>query len=104
MALGEGDNGKTLTMPVGTSILLQLPGNPSTGYDWEASIGNPSVLEQSGMPKFTPSSSAVGAGGTYNFWFHPRTAGRTDLTLVYRRSWETGIAPLKTYTITIVVQ
>jgi predicted secreted protein len=46
----------------------------------------------------------LGAGGTYNFWFQPKTAGRTDLTLVYRRSWETDIAPLKTYKITIAVQ
>jgi inhibitor of cysteine peptidase len=104
VTLSEGDNGKTVTMSVGTSVLLQLPGNPSTGYDWEATIGTPSVLEQSGMPKFTPSSSAVGAGGTYNFWFQPKSAGRTDLTLVYRRSWETGVAPLKTYKITIAVQ
>jgi inhibitor of cysteine peptidase len=104
VTLGESDNGKTVTVSAGTSILLQLPGNPSTGYDWEVTIGNPSVLEQSGTRKFTPSSSAMGAGGTYNFWFQPKTAGRTDLTLVYRRSWETGVAPLKTYKITIAVQ
>ena len=103
LTLGEGDNGKTVTMSAGTSVLLQLPGNPSTGYDWEVTIGNPSVLEQ-GMRRFTPSSSAMGAGGTYNFWFQPKAAGKTDLTLVYRRSWETDIAPLKTYKITIAVQ
>src|SRR5450759_5519186 len=104
VTLGEGDNGKTVTMSAGTSVLLQLPGNPSTGYDWEVTIGNPSVLAQSGMPQFPPSRRALGAGGTYNFWFQPKTAGRTDLTLVYRRSWETDIAPLKTYKITIAVQ
>jgi len=103
VTLDEGDNGKTVTMSPGTSVLIQLPGNPSTGYDWEMTIGNPSVLEQSGMPKFTPSSGAMGAGGMYDFWFRAKAAGNTDLTLAYRRSWETGIAPLRTYKITIAV-
>ena len=104
LMVGEGANGKTLTISAATPVLLQLPGNPATGYDWEVSIGHPSVLEQSGMPKFTPSSSALGASGTYNFSFHAKTAGKTDLTLVYRRPWETGTAPLKTFKVTFVVQ
>ena len=103
LTLGESANGKTLTVSAKTSILLQLPGNPSTGYDWEVTIGNPSVLDQSTW-EFTPSSTALGAGGTYSFWFQPKASGRTDVTLVYRRSWETGVAPLKTYKITIAVQ
>lgn len=104
VTLGEGDNGKTVTVSAGASVLVQLPGNPSTGYDWEVTVGNPSVLEQSGAPKFTPSSGALGAGGTYQFWFQPKTAGTTDLTLVYRRSWERDVAPVKTYKITIAVR
>lgn len=104
LTLGEGADGKTVTMSVATPVLLQLPGSPATGYDWEVSIGNPSVLEQSGVPKFTPSSTALGSSGTYNFWFKAKTTGKTDLTLVYRRSWETGTAPLKTYKVTVVVQ
>jgi inhibitor of cysteine peptidase len=103
LTLGEGANGKTVTVSRQGSILLQLPGNPTTGYDWEVTIGNPSVLEQ-GTSKFTPSSNALGAGGTYSFWFQPKATGRTDLTLVYRRAWETGVEPLKTYKVTVTVQ
>jgi len=103
LTLGEGANGKTVTVSRQGAILLQLPGNPTTGYDWEVTIGNPSVLEQ-GPSKFTPSSSALGAGGTYSFWFQPKATGRTDLTLAYHRAWETGVEPLKTYKVTITVQ
>ena len=52
--------------------------------------------------EFTRSSTAIGAGGTYTFQLLAKSAGRSDLTLLYRRSWETGVAPLQTYHVTIV--
>lgn len=104
VTLGEGDNGQTVTVASGGVITIQLPGNPTTGYGWEASIGNGAVLTALGAPVFKPSSSALGAGGTFTFQYKAKAAGRSDLTIVYRRSWETGTPPLETYQITVVVQ
>ncbi len=104
VTLGEGDNGQTVTVASGNVITIQLPGNPTTGYGWVASIGNGAVLKAAGGPVFKPSSSAIGAGGIYAFQYKGIAAGRSDLTIVYGRSWETGTPPLETYQITVVVQ
>jgi inhibitor of cysteine peptidase len=101
--LNESDNGATVTVASGGRITIDLPGNPSTGYGWAAIIGDPSVISESSHPVFTPASSALGAGGTYRFQYKARSSGRTELMLVYRRSWETGIPPVKTYRIAVVV-
>lgn len=104
VTLGEGDSGVTVTVSQGAVITLQLPANPSTGYDWEATISNQSVLKETSAPVFKPSSSAIGTGGTYTFQYQAKGSGRSDLTLVYRRAWETGVAPLRTFTVTIVAR
>ena len=104
MTLGDGDNGRTVTVARNTVISIQLEGNPTTGYSWESSVGSRAVLNPTNDGDFKPSSSAIGAGGTYTFQYQALAHGRTDVTLVYRRSWETGVEPLKTFQVTIVVR
>ena len=104
VTLGDGDNGRTFTVARGTVLAIQLEGNPTTGYTWESSVGSRAVLNPTSDGDFKPSSSAIGAGGTYTFQYQALTRGRTDVTLVYRRSWETGVEPLKTFQVTIVVR
>ena len=104
MTLGEGDSGRTVTVSQGTQLMIQLPANPSTGYSWNATVGDSSVLTQAGDPVFKPSSDALGAGGTYTIWFQAAGPGKTSLRLDYARSWETGVAPLKTFQIEVVVR
>lgn len=103
LGLGEAANGKTFTLQKGAQITLQLPGNPTTGYSWEASVSNPAVLKQSSAPVYKPTGAALGSGGTYTFWYETVGSGSSDLTLVYRRSWETDVAPLKTFRVTVSV-
>jgi inhibitor of cysteine peptidase len=100
----EGDNGRTVTVAAGRVITIELPGNPTTGFSWAATVGNPSMLREVSPPVYTPSSRALGGGGNYTFQYKVGAAGQTDLTLVYRRSWETGVAPLKTFKLTVFIQ
>ena len=64
---------------------------------------NTSILKQEGEVAFTPSSSAIGAGGTQAFRFKAIGTGQTTLTLVYRRPWENNVAPTQTFTIQVSV-
>ena len=96
--------GGTTTVPPGAQITIQLPGNATTGYTWAATVGDPSVLNEAGPAAFSLSSDALGAGGTYTFRYRAAASGQTDLTLVYKRSWEAGTPPLRTYRITVVVR
>ena len=34
--IGKADNGKRAQVPVGQWVLIRLPGNPTTGYQWQA--------------------------------------------------------------------
>ncbi len=103
-SLDESDNGRTVTVPNGAQLMLQLPGNPTTGYSWEAATSILGVIKESTPPVYKPSGGALGSGGTYTFWYEAVGKGRTELTLVYRRSWETNVAPLKTFKVIIAVQ
>jgi predicted secreted protein len=83
--LTASDNGQKITLFAGQELVIQLPGNPSTGYTWEA-------------------KDLVGSGGTLTLTFRVLKTGPAALTLVYHRSWETSVAPQQTFSITAVVK
>lgn len=105
--LTEADNGKTITVEAGDDVQVILNGNPTTGYSWTATVGDKTVVQQQGDPAYAQEStdpSVVGAGGTYTFTFEAAAAGQTTLTLDYARSFEEGVAPIQTYSVTITVK
>ncbi|MCX8033300.1 MAG: protease inhibitor I42 family protein [Thermoleophilia bacterium] len=105
--LTEADNGKTITIKVGQTIEVTLPGNPTTGYGWGAALADKdkALLEQVGEPVYTQDKTdgeLVGAGGTYTFTFRAKAAGAATLKLTYARPWET-VEPLATYQVTVTI-
>lgn len=112
LACGGNDSPKRLTIDdagttvkVGNSDTFQvtLAGNPTTGYTWEAENLDQSILEQQGDWEFKPESSAVGAGGTLTATFKAIGVGATTLRLIYHRTFEPNVAPLKTWDATVEV-
>ena len=104
-ALSQSDNGGQVQVKVGGQIVIKLPGNPSTGYSWEAQNLDASMFEQVGQPTFQVSGPAMpGAGGTVTLTFKALQAGTASLTLVYHRSWETTVAPADTFSVTVTVK
>jgi inhibitor of cysteine peptidase len=89
LVFGEEAEGQQVTMTVGQDLVLRLESNPSTGYGWEVAELDTSVVAQQGEPRFLPSSDLPGASGIETWRFRAVGRGRTDLRLVYRRSWET---------------
>ena len=106
-ALTEGNNGKTININVGETLVIRLASNPSTGYTWETKDLDTQMLEQVGEAAFespdTP-PDLVGAGGTLVLTFKALEPGTITLTLVYHRSWETDVAPLQTFSVTVAVR
>ncbi len=100
----DQDAGKTVSLHKGDTLVVTLEGNPTTGYNWENTLADQSVLQQKGEPEFVADSQALGAGGKISLAFEAVSAGQTDLTLVYHRSWEKGVEPLETYQVTVVVK
>jgi inhibitor of cysteine peptidase len=103
--IGESANGTKVELAVGQSLELSLPGNATTGYDWALDGALPSQLATvSDSYETTAPAGIVGAGGVHAFLFVARSPGTGTLKLRYARSWETGVAPLKTFAVTVTVR
>jgi predicted secreted protein len=99
----EKGNGKTFNVTEGDDVVLTLPANLTTGYDWvvtstDRSFGYPTK-------SFKVDSSAIGSGGMRTFTWKTRApfslVGSHRVELAYKRSWESGSA--KTFAFTVKV-
>ncbi|MBN1148447.1 MAG: protease inhibitor I42 family protein [Anaerolineales bacterium] len=104
MVLTEDDHGKTITLKSGQKLNITLEGNPTTGYNWEVETPATGSLEQLGEAEFKPSSGALGSGGKITLRFQATSPGETLLQLVYRRPWEQGVLPEKTFEVKVIVE
>ena len=103
--LDANSNGTQQELARGQTITVALDSNPTTGYSWAVSDVDQNVLRQLGDPSYQSSNTnLVGSGGVQSFRFEAANAGMTTLKLVYRRPWETNVAPIKTYTVQVAVR
>ena len=105
VTLTEADNGKDIDLTAGTTLLVKLKGNPSTGYSWTVA-GDPAPLrlQKSSFAKKSGGGQKVGASGTETLRLSASSAGMSTLTVVYRRSWEYNVPPAKTFSVRVNVR
>jgi len=105
VSLTAADNGSQVKVNSGDQIVITLDGNPSTGFSWEAKNLDPTMFEQVGEPTFVSSNPGmVGAGGSLTLTFKALKAGTVPLTLIYHRPWETGVEPINTFSVNVIVK
>jgi inhibitor of cysteine peptidase len=107
MSIGRAENGGTVELKIGETLMVSLDSNITTGYSWEIAESDESILKLKGEPEYVEPKSdpqLVGAGGTQVFRFEALKAGQATLTLVYRRPWEKDVAPADTYSLTVTVK
>jgi len=104
LKIGSESNGKTITINQGTSLILTIEGNPTTGYAWAVTDVDQKILSSMGEPGFKTDSKLVGSGGVYTFKFKAETPGTTTLALDYFRSFEPENPPLETFSVTVIVE
>jgi inhibitor of cysteine peptidase len=107
LSVTDADNGKTVTATEGQNLLVKLQSNPSTGYGWtvvstDRTFGYPSAT------KFFPNGGGVGSGGLERFTWKTKNGpltmvGSHTVKMEYKRSWETNVAPAKTFTFTVKI-
>jgi inhibitor of cysteine peptidase len=105
VVLTERDNGTEVELAPNTALTVKLTSNPSAGYAWSV-VGDPSPLklQKASFRKGTTRSGAVGAPGTAVFQLNASSAGMATLTMVYRRSWEYNVPPMKTFSVRVNVR
>ena len=102
--LDAGDDGSQVELDAGQTLVVNLEGNPTTGYTWEAAELDEQVLRQVGETEFKPESDAIGAGGVQTLSFETANSGQTTLNLVYHRPWEADVEPAETFSVQVVVR
>ncbi len=98
----EKDNGRTINLGIDDPFEIELTGNPSTGYIWEAVSYDTLLVKQVGEAGFEPNSDTIGSGGKYTFRFQTVAAGQTTLVLIYYRKFEENKPPAKTFELKVV--
>ena len=98
----EKDNGITINLGIYDPFEIELMGNPTTGYIWNAVSYDASIIKQIGEADFEPFDDKIGSGGKYTFRFQTIAAGQTTLMLIYYRTFEKNEPPAKTFKMKIV--
>ena len=96
------DERETISIGANQEFVIALDSNPTTGYNWEADYDESTLILVE--EKYSPDEKAeglVGAGGTQYFQFKALKTGKTEITLTYKRSWETGFAEQKVFKVDI---
>jgi inhibitor of cysteine peptidase len=104
--LTDADDGATVQLAVGGTLIIALRSNPTTGYSWAIAGDLPQTLRVEGEARFVPAGSTqpvLGAGGTEVWTFTAVSPGDADLKLGYRRPFETNL-PLKTFSVIVLTQ
>lgn len=108
--LGLQNQGDQVELKEGQVLVISLESNPSTGYRWEVAEADEALLRQVGKIEFEASSSAtvagrpallLGAPSRQIMRFEAVAAGQTNLRLVYRRPWEKGMKPARTFSLQV---
>jgi len=90
---------KGIAARAGETLVIELEGNPTTGYQWELSEGDERfrLIEKD----YAQPSSNIGAATKERFVIKALKPGLTTLTFKYKRSWETEVLDTKTFRLDI---
>jgi len=97
------DSGQAISIGVNQEFIIALGSNPTTGYGWQESYDEAvlELVEKTYKPGEKAEQGVVGAGGVEFFRFKALKAGKTEITLVYKRPWEEKAVDQKVFTVTI---
>ena len=97
------DEGQTIDIGVNQEFVIALGANPTTGYDWEVSLDETMLELVEKIYKLPEEAEheVVGAGGVDYFRFRALKKGTTEITTVYKRTWEEEGIDQKVFTVNI---
>jgi predicted secreted protein len=105
MTVSASDNGKTIKMQAGESVMLRLPVQLGTGYSWQPPKPGKQDLFLVEPEKST--SQAIAEPGSKEiqvFRLIFTQTGQADVVFQYRRAWDEKTSPAKTFRIKVEVE
>jgi inhibitor of cysteine peptidase len=100
----EEDNGGYVKIKQGRFFDIILEGNPTTGYSWEKVEPEDDQIVELLDTEYTPESDRVGSAGIKVFHFKTIGKGKAFIRLIYRRSWEKEVQPIREFELKITVK
>jgi predicted secreted protein len=102
MRVDESANGETVELGIGETLEIRLPENRTTGYRWQIEAGGQAVgsLESDA---YEAAAGPPGRGGTRVLSFKAERPGEGEIRLAYRRPWEEGAPPARTFALRVRV-
>jgi predicted secreted protein/putative hemolysin len=99
----EADNGKTSDIAQGSRFAVQLAENPTTGFQWNATVTNGLVIQSSDFSQDAASKGMTGAGGIRTWVIEAKDLGTQKFSANYLRSWEPVTGNETAYSVNINV-
>jgi len=99
--------GEEVIVAVGDLFIVTLESNPTTGFMWTlAENSDESVLQEVGHEYVAAETTEPlpGTGGEEVWTFQALKEGTSIISMEYSRTWEEGIEPAETSSLTVVVK
>src|SRR5262245_61588012 len=103
MTLTRGDNGKTIEVQAGDSVVVRLDENPTTGFIWAIDQDNDDILPLRHSDYTMAPGAGIGGGGQRTLTFQAQKAGTVSLQLKLWREWEGDQSITERFFVTIQV-
>jgi putative hemolysin/predicted secreted protein len=88
VTLTEANDGKTEDIAQGTRFAVQLEENPTTGFQWNATVSPGLEIQSSEYQMNKAAEGMVGVGGTRTWVIVAKDLGTQKFSATYKRSWE----------------
>ena len=98
----EDDSGGDVTLRVEGRVRVVLSGNASTGYEWELTELDTSVLEHTDTTSRGCLIPMPGCGQIETWTFTALSPGSTSLRMIYHQPW-LDVEPDRTFELTVTV-
>ncbi len=97
-------NATTVTLSPGDTLAITLGSNATTGFEWTVLTINTDLVRYDGKAYTGSLIPAVGSGGAESLCFTALAPGTSRLAVIYHRPFETGIAPIETFPLTLEIK
>jgi len=97
------DSGSTVYLKVNQPMIIELPGNPSTGNSWRSLEFDENIILKTDDAVFTPNDERIGSPGVYQFTFKAISPGTTKLFMEFGPRYDEEKEALKTFDLEVVV-
>lgn len=103
VTLTENDNGRTEDIAQDTRFAIVLKENPTTGYEWNATVSSGLEIQSSDYEQDSAPKGMVGVGGNRTWIIVAKDTGTQKFSAIYKRPWEAATGTENTFSVNISV-